>query len=203
MEQALIIKRKIYDPLQRTLHWCIALCVLMLLITGFSSNLFEPGEARNQLWHFHIKTGYVLITAVLLRFIWSLIGPKFAHFRDLLKFFNQNKKVKNHRFTQFGHDDKAALAYLCLYSSLIVMIVTGLVLGGIEHNTGPFASSTFDRLYLLSYFKGPHELLSFIIIIFTFSHLGALFWHQYQLKLPMWYSMFDGIQYRFKKNKRS
>lgn len=203
MEQVTIIRRKIYDPLQRVLHWVIALASIILLITGMSADLFEAGAQRNQLWHIHIKIGYILIVALALRFIWGLIGPRFARLHDLLKYFKKHTRNSPHKFTQFGHDPKAALAYLGVYGCLTLMIATGLGLAGIEHNLGLLGPLTFDRLYLLDYFQVPHQTISYFILLFIFTHLGALLLHQYQHKLPMLYSMFDGIQYRFKKNNHS
>jgi cytochrome b561 len=199
MEQVSIIKRKIYDPLQRVLHWTIALSCLILLATGLGAELIEAGKVRNQLWHLHINAGYLLTVALFLRIIWAFIGPRFASLKDFFKFFTKKKVEDLQKFTEFGHDPKAALAYLLLYASFIMIILTGLVLAGIEHNLGPFADLTFDRLYLREYFKEPHEIFSYFVILFTVTHIGALLYHQRQHKLPMWYAMIDGIQYRFKK----
>lgn len=201
MEQISIITRKIYDPLQRVLHWTIALSCLILLATGLGAEYVEAGAARNQLWHFHINAGYLLTAALVLRIIWAFIGPRFASFKDFFKYFSQKKTEDTQKFTQFGHDPKAALAYLLLYASFILIILTGLALSGLEHNMGPLADITFDRLYLRDYFKEPHEALSYFVILFTVTHVGALLFHQRQHKLPMWYAMIDGIQYRFKKTK--
>jgi cytochrome b len=183
---------------------------MALTFTGLGASAIELGRSRDQLWHWHIKFGYFLTLSLLLRLIWGLWGPRFALFKDFLDHFSYLKNAKprisqtqqeGQRFTKFGHDSKAAILYLLVYLGLIVLSLSGLMLAGLEHNKGPFATFTFDRLFLREWFSIPHTLINYLILSFTALHIIALFWHQKKRNLPMIQSMFNGIQCRFKKDK--
>ncbi len=197
--QSQFIRRKVYDPLQRVLHGLMMISVLFLASSGLMASLVEAGERRHQLWNWHIKTGYILIGVLVIRVIWGFIGPRFAHFSDFFKFLKTGLSSRGK--WNFGHDPKAALLYLLLFVVLFLLTASGLLLGAIEHNKGPLREYFFDEMALEADISNLHLAGTWFVIGFIGLHVGALLWHRFHNKLPMFSAMVTGYQYRRKNEK--
>jgi Ni,Fe-hydrogenase I cytochrome b subunit len=196
-------KRKIYDPLLRLCHIGIALTCLTLIASAYSAEFFyEDGALRKVFWLIHIYSGFTLIPFLMVRLLWGIIGPEYARWGNLWK-WNEWLLALKQRRTEFewgwGHHPLASLGYFGFYLVLVIMSLTGLVLSAIEHDLGPLASRFYDELYFKKDLLEFHEALSLLIILFIFSHLYALLWHQRNEKFPVIQSMFSGNQYRIKR----
>lgn len=192
-------RKKVYDPLLRTLHWVIAMSILVLLGTAWSHELFEKGPYEKAIWLIHIYTGYVLTVAFSLRIIWGFIGPQHARFSSLwhprtwlANLRRPNLKLGN----TFGHHPMASFAYLTFYGLLVAMIVTGLGLAAIEHSIGPLAEWLSDSIWYGDLFEEPHEAISMLIVAFIVMHIGAMILHERLEKTPVSQAMISGYQYR-------
>jgi Ni/Fe-hydrogenase 1 B-type cytochrome subunit len=158
----------------RIAHWLMALSVLVLLATGWSSGL-NPVIAETAR-DYHYIAGAVLILALALRLYLLFFGRG----SDLLA----DCETDRHRLTQAGemlrfylslgrtplprwyaHNPLWGPIYLLLFLFLLLQALSGvLLLQGI----GLFAGLS---LY------GLHQLVSTIILGFTLLHLAAVFSH--------------------------
>ncbi len=76
----------VWDIPTRLFHWCLVALVITLWVSGTQGNLA-----------LHMKTGYVLLTLLLFRLIWGVVGSRSA------------------RFSDFVYGPRAALTYLCRF----------------------------------------------------------------------------------------
>ncbi|MDD4973318.1 MAG: cytochrome b/b6 domain-containing protein [Bacteriovorax sp.] len=193
-------RKKIYDPLLRLSHFGIAFFCLILILSAYIAEFYyEEGLLRKSFWVVHVYSGFALTFFLILRIFWGLIGPKYARWHEMWKWQEWKGAFKARRIHfkwNWGHHPMASLSYLLFYFILSFLSVTGIILSAIEHNLGPLASSFYDQLTYRKDLSELHESLSYFVILFIFSHLFALFWHENKDQIPIVQSMFSGFQYR-------
>jgi cytochrome b len=197
-----IEKKYIYDLTTRLLHASIGISTLILFFTAkLSKFYYENGSIRHIFWQIHIVTGYALIGFILIRFIYFIIGPKYSKISELFKWKEWGEIIFKQRITWgWGHHPLGALAYLLIYAVIILLIYSGLYLAKIQFDQGPMDNRLYDEVLLLTKFLDLHEVGSSIFILFTIGHVLSLFWHQTTDGVPILQSMFNGFQYKKRKN---
>jgi Ni/Fe-hydrogenase 1 B-type cytochrome subunit len=195
-----IRKKYVYDLITRITHAGIGFSILLLLATSQLARFFyENGQLRHLFWVIHIYSGYLLIGFFLMRIVWFFKGPKYSRLSNFIKIkeWKQifiSKKIK----WGWGHHPMAALAYLLLYATIAFLIYSGLFLARIQFDQGPISEKYFDEMNLLKNFLENHNTASWLVIIFTITHLGALIFHQIKDRVPIFKSMRTGYQYKRK-----
>jgi len=194
-------RQKVYDPVQRLLHWWIALGTVLLGITGLVANAMEPGAERSYLWSFHIAIGQVFVAGVVLRLLWGLVGPHHARWRSFWQMQSWVKIVKQpfaipSADGPWGHHSHAALSYLGFYVLACTMAATGVLLASILHGTGPLGERLLDQFAWESVFRFIHEYGIWAVVGFVATHIGAIIFHERMDKIPIAQSMVSGFQYR-------
>lgn len=197
-ENLIYRRRKVYDPILRSLHAINAVAILFLLVSGSLEDWVEAGEQSRLLWRCHIAAGYLLLYGLAGRLAWGLVGPRHARFSDFWHPTTWRRFVTSLQNPPhgFGHHPLASLAYLMLYLILLGMAGSGLALAAIEHGMGPFAGLIGDAADLGAWFEKPHEAGYALVIAFITVHIGALIWHESHDHLPLAQSMVSGYQYR-------
>jgi Ni/Fe-hydrogenase 1 B-type cytochrome subunit len=194
-----LIRKKIYDPIQRLCHFGIAFFTLLLILSAYTAmTFFETGLWRKSLWITHSFSGLALSVFFIIRIIWGIFGPEHAKFKSLWKFKDWIKSWKDKNVNPhwgWGHHPFASLAYLLFYLGLLVMTITGLILAGIEHKLGPF-NQYYDELKYRHDLLEIHEFTSYFILLFILGHISALLRHELRDKVPIIQSMFSGFQYK-------
>lgn len=209
---------KIWDWETRVLHWCNVLLILALMALAVSSEIlkdFHVGKHfRHQLMDYHVYIGYALIVTVILRVLWGFGGNEYARWRDLWPFTAEKigyiaHKLKWHargfkkgpaKFRYMGHDPLGALFYLALFLVVVLQILTGLSLAGIEKHMAPwqgfFAGFTKGTLSLIKDGAGEiHEFGFDFMIFFIISHVGAVVIHELHEKTGLLSSMINGVKF--------
>jgi len=75
---------RVWDLPIRTFHWLLVFCIAGSLITiNFSDNLIE--------WHAYF--GYSVLTLLIFRIVWGIIGSTHARFSS---FFPSREKILNY-----------------------------------------------------------------------------------------------------------
>lgn len=200
------VRRRIYDPVLRFLHWWNATAIVVLLASGWGAELFEHGAGERAVWIFHAYSGYALIVGLAARLAWGLVGPRHARFTDMWHPRTWRELVTRFRLPtehRWGHDPIASAVYLAVYGMLAVMAVTGLALAATELGMGPLAGGALDQVWLGKLFKEPHEFLANFIAAFVVVHVGALWVHQRFGGIPVAQSMWTGVQVRAKRQERA
>jgi len=123
---------KVWDPLVRIFHWSLVLAFIMAY------------ASEDDFMLVHSYAGYTIITLLLIRVIWGLIGTKHARFadfvrspRDALGYIKDTIAFRGKRY--LGHNPAGGLMIITLLLSLLLTTLTGLGAYGVEGG-GPLAS---------------------------------------------------------------
>ena len=148
-ESSRIVRVYVWQAPVRITHWLIALCIVVLSVTGFyigSPFIIVTGEARSLFMMGWVKvihgyTAYVFITAVLVRIIWMVTGNKYAKWDKFLPVHRSRRRGlwPTIRFYLFalrkppgfvGHNPVAGVTYLAVFGLYFLAIFTGLTMRG-------------------------------------------------------------------------
>lgn len=187
-------KQLVWDLPLRLFHWCFALSIVLLWLTG------ELGVDYRE-YHFYL--GYFVIFLLVFRISWGVIGTRYAKF---VEFFPTPKRLC--RYLNFPRksaiDDKDALSshetpvYVGHNPLGAMMVFLMLVLVGAQAGSGLFLSD--DIIYDAPYFgvlSEPLQSIANSIHHYTFNfillsiglHISAIIYHEkvkkHDLVLPM------------------
>jgi cytochrome b len=70
-----LIRVRVWDLPTRLFHWALAVCFSGLLISG------TVGDAAMA---FHLRFGDAMLTLLLFRFVWGLVGGRWSRFSSFL-----------------------------------------------------------------------------------------------------------------------
>lgn len=192
-------RKKIYDSIQRLIHAWIGLLVLGLIVLGLVSRGMEPGAAKQGLEPIHLIFGYGLAVGLVARMVWGVLGPHHARLSQLWRPADWVARLKGPQRAGeagFGHHPFACLVYIMFYAGLLLSIVSGLALAGIEQDRGPLAALLFDELRWQAMFLWVHEAMLYFMIVFVLVHISAIIRHEETAAYPVAQSMLSGYQYR-------
>lgn len=112
---------RVWDLPTRVFHWALVVCVIGLVVTGSTG-----GNAM--VWHFRL--GYAVLTLLLFRLVWGVIGGKWSRFASfiyspstLIKYI----KGQGHALHTVGHNPMGALSVFALLTFLLLQVATGLI----------------------------------------------------------------------------
>ncbi len=190
----------------RLFHWTMALCVLILIATGFvianPPAISSNAEAINSSWFgfirtVHFATAFVLIAALFFRVYWAFAGNKFAHWSNFIPYTKKGlknilyvlrvevflMKDKKHKLSNIsiGHNYLAAFSYFLVFLILIFQIFSGLAL---------YADSSswwLPRMFhfMLSMLGGDivvryfHNIMTWLFMAFIVVHVYLVLYHDY------------------------
>jgi cytochrome b len=190
---------RVYDILQRVLHWTIAATIAGLAGTAALEDAAEwAGFSEDALWRIHSGVGYALIVALVLRVVWGIVGPRHARWSDMWHPDAWATAWRKRRLPQrprLGHDPMASLAYLALYLVLGAMALTGLGLAAVELRMGPLVGWVGEGAG-----HGPleeiHEIGATMILGFVAVHLVGMALYRLRHRVPVFGAMWHGRQVR-------
>ena len=124
---------RIWDLPTRIFHWALFVCVVGLIITGnIGGNLMT--------WHFRL--GYCVMTLLLFRIVWGLIGGKWSRFGSfiyapstVIAYLKGQGKPEH----SAGHNPLGAGSVFALLAFLAAQVGTGLISDDEITNQGPLA----------------------------------------------------------------
>lgn len=204
-KHSLFVRSKVYDGMQRILHWWIGLTTIGLIATGLVASNLESGSQQAHLWSFHILVGKALIVAAVGRLVWGVIGPHHAKITAFIHPAEWLRSLKTRKFPTtdgaFGHHPQASLSYLGFYALLMMMSVSGLLLSAVYHGEGPLGEILLDQFRNIDFIQFVHEYGWMVVAGFIVTHIGALVFHEWHDRIPIAQSMISGYQYRTVKEK--
>lgn len=187
----------------RIFHWVNALCIVILLITGYfiyNPFIHAPGIVANDYYimgtarFVHFVTAYVFIAALLMRFYWFFAGNQYAKIKfwkkewwvglkDVTLFYLFINKEEPH-FT--GHNPLAEMSYLMFtWVASFFIILTGLAMQAEIYTTGFLYNITawFNGIMGNSdYSRNIHHMLAWIFVMFVVTHIYMSFRHDFLAK---------------------
>ena len=173
---------RIWDLPTRLFHWALLVCVVGLLITG------NVGGAWME-WHF--RFGYCVMTLLLFRIVWGLVGGKWSRFasfiyspKSLMDYLSGRAKPEH----SAGHSPLGALSVFGLLAFLALQVGTGLISDDEITNAGPL--TRFVKNATVSLATWWHkEVGNKVIVAMIVLHIAAILiylWKKKQnLILPM------------------
>lgn len=120
---------RVWDLPTRLFHWLLVLCVLGLVITGYSGAM-----------EWHARVGYAVLTLLLFRILWGFVGGHWSQFRRFVptpgrvSAYLQGNPHPDHLV---GHNPLGAGSVFAMLLVLLVQVVTGMVGDDDAGFTGP------------------------------------------------------------------
>ena len=197
VEQAVYV----YEGPLRLWHWCNALAIIVLVVTGYfiaSPLPTMPGEASE---HFlmgyirfaHFAAAYILIVAFALRIYWAFVGNEHARQIFLPPVTSQRwwaevwHEIKWYAFATrepkkyIGHNPLATFAmHLLFVWGAIFMMITGLALYGEGEGMNSWQYQWFSSWVIPLFGNSQwvhtyHHLGLWLFVVFIMIHLYAAF----------------------------
>lgn len=162
---------RIWDLPTRLFHWALAVCVVGLVV---SANI--GGNVMN--WHF--RFGYSVLTLLLFRLVWGLVGGRWSRFSSFLYApatllgYLRGKFRPEHIA---GHSPTGALSVFAMLMVLLVQVSSGLFSDDDIAFAGPLAGLVSGKWVSLA--TGYHkEVGKFIVIALVVLHLLAIAYYK-------------------------
>ena len=176
---------RIWDLPTRLFHWALVVCVLGLVVTA---NI--GGNAMN--WHF--RFGYSVLTLLLFRVIWGLVGGRWSRFASFiyspaaLKLYLKGESPATHRV---GHTPTGALSVFAMLLVLLAQVVSGLLSDDEIAFAGPLTSLVSGDTVSLA--TGYHKEVGKLIVIgLVMLHLLAIGYYKMVKKTDLIGPMIHG-----------
>ena len=170
------MKQPVWDVPVRLVHW---------LIGGLIG--FSWWSVHNHHTDWHIWSGCSILTLLIFRLLWGLVGSSTARFSSFVRGPRTVLSYLRGRWSGTGHTPLGALSVLALFGALSVQVGLGLISedeDGIY--TGPLSSlvsiDTSDKA------RNIHELWFNVILALIALHIAAIIfsrWRGKHLTKPM------------------
>jgi len=161
---------RIWDLPTRVFHWASALCVLGLAVTGTVG-----GSAMV----FHFRFGYALLTLLLFRLVWGLMGGHWSRFRSFVFgpravfAYLRGRAPASH---SVGHSPLGALSVWALLFFLSLQVATGLISDDEISTAGPLTHLVSNAAVSLGS-QYHTELGKWILLALVLLHVAAITYH--------------------------
>ena len=161
---------RIWDLPTRVFHWASALCVLGLAVTGTVG-----GSAMV----FHFRFGYALLTLLLFRLVWGLMGGHWSRFRSFVFgpravfAYLRGRAPASH---SVGHSPLGALSVWALLFFLSLQVATGLISDDEISTAGPLTHLVSNATVSLGS-QYHTELGKWILLALVLLHVAAIIYH--------------------------
>lgn len=161
---------RIWDLPTRVFHWASALCVLGLAVTGTVG-----GSAMV----FHFRFGYALLTLLLFRLVWGLMGGHWSRFRSFVFgpravfAYLRGQAPESH---SVGHSPLGALSVWAILAFLNLQVATGLISDDEISTAGPLTHLVSHAAVSLGS-QYHTQLGKWILLALVLLHVAAIIYH--------------------------
>jgi cytochrome b len=167
------IAKRVWDLPTRIFHWALAFSVICLLITGF-----RGGDAMP--WHY--RFGYLVLTLLLFRLVWGVVGGKWSRFASFLyapssiiRYF----KGQGDPLHAVGHNPLGAFSVFAMLALLLVQVGTGLISDDEISAAGPLTKLVSNATVTLA--SGYHVTIGkVLVIVLIITHLAAILFYLFK-----------------------
>ena len=178
---------RVWDLPVRLFHWLLVLLIIAAVVTAnMGGNLME--------WH--LRTGYAILTLVLFRIIWGMVGSvyaRFTHFivgpRAIAAYLRGLRSRDAVRL--IGHNPLAGLSVLGLLGVVLLQAVTGLFVNDDIAIEGPlFKFISKDVSDQLTWFHSELNINLLYVVIAL--HVLAIVFYRVRKKQDLLTPMISG-----------
>ena len=163
-------KVRVWDLPTRLFHWSLVLCIVALAITSTVG-----GNAM--VWH--LRLGYVMLTLLLFRLVWGLVGGRWSRFGSFLyapKHVIDYLKGQGRHEHEVGHSPIGAGSVFAMLALLVAQVSTGLFSDDEILYAGPltrFVSN--DTISLASNYHA--NIGKWLLLALVLLHIGAILFY--------------------------
>lgn len=176
----------VWDITIRLFHWATVAGI------GF---LWYSGETGGNIMHWHMYAGYGLLTLLLYRLMWGVVGSRYARFRDFLTSPKQTVQYLPSVFSRqpeqhLSHNPLGGWMVIVLLILMLIQVISGLFTTDDIFTEGPLFAVVDDTLgyWLTSVHKFNFNLLLGAIAL----HILAVLFHAIVKKEPLIKAMLTG-----------
>ncbi|WP_299425998.1 Ni/Fe-hydrogenase, b-type cytochrome subunit [uncultured Meiothermus sp.] len=205
----------------RASHWIRVVLIVWLSVSGFyiANPFLTPDLRFDQLYirSLHIAAGWFLLAITLIRiyeFFFLKPGPKLGlgqevsmgrilfdwkAWRDQLAFYTLLRR-DHPTYIYSNYGPLQYLAYIVLYLSLVVVILTGLILAapyqsmGLAGWTGQLLKPLEVALGGLANVRIYHHIAMWVLIVFTLIHVYMVAWYSIRGRSMVMEAMISGYK---------
>ncbi len=171
---------RIWDLPTRLFHWLLALCVVGL-VTSAKLGLMD--------WHFRL--GYTMLTLLLFRLLWGLLGGRWSRFASFLYAPGslwRYLRGQGDPAHAVGHSPTGALSVFALLAFLLLQVASGLISDDEIASAGPLTHLVPGAWVSLA--SWYHRAIGqWVLIALVALHIAAILWYLWgrgqNLVLPM------------------
>lgn len=176
---------RIWDLPTRLFHWALFVCVVGLIITGNVGGNW-------MVWHFRL--GYCVMTLLLFRLVWGLIGGKWSRFASfiyspssVIAYLKGQGKPEH----SAGHNPLGAGSVFALLGFLALQVGTGLISDDEITNAGPLTRFVSNaRVSLATWWH--KDIGKWVIAALVVLHIAAILFYLYKKKENLIRPMING-----------
>ncbi len=158
---------RVWDPLVRFFHWSLASAFLIAFIT------------EEDLLSVHSWAGYLILTLLVIRFVWGFIGTTHARFSDFVyrpatikAFLKDTLMLRAKRY--IGHNPAGGAMVILLMISLLITAGSGLLLFGAAEQSGPLAHWFVADSFWADPLEEVHEFFANFTMLLVVIHVGGV-----------------------------
>ncbi len=156
---------RVWDPLVRIFHWSLATCFAVAYLT------------EDDLLTLHVWAGYTVLGLIAVRFVWGVVGPRYARWSDFVKpphailaYLRDTIRLRAAR--HFGHNPAAGAMVVALLASLTLTGLSGVALFGAQELSGPLGSVMSGTPKAWAHvLEDVHEILANLTLLLVFVHV--------------------------------
>lgn len=170
---------KVWDLPTRVFHWVLVLLFAVLWISGAVGGVDLPLPGGKTLMNtdLHMLLGQVVLSLVLYRVLWGLVGSSTARFSSFVRgpgaVIAYLKAVRSGQHPLFtGHNPAGALMILGVLTVLLLQAGTGLFANDDILSEGPLAAAVGKDLS--DTLTGVHGLIADALIALVVVHISAV-----------------------------
>lgn len=161
---------RVWDLPTRVFHWTLAVCVISLVVTGQIG-----GSAMD--WHF--RFGYTVLTLLLFRLAWGLVGGHWSRFSSFL--YAPSTVLRYLRGQggpelSTGHNPLGAGSVFALLFFLLVQVATGLISDDEIASSGPL-TSLVPSTWVSQATWYHHSVGKLVLIVLVALHVAAILFY--------------------------
>ena len=162
----------VWDLPTRVFHWTLVALVGVSFTTGLMGGF--------NIMDYHTLSGYGILSLVIFRILWGMIGNYYARFTSFVKgpratIDYAKQLLANHQQPSTGHNPLGALSVLTMLAVLLIQAGSGLFANDDILLEGPLVHLVSDRTS--GQLTSIHETVPWIIAGLVILHLSALAYH--------------------------
>lgn len=181
-------KTRVWDIPVRVFHWALALLIVSQIVT-----VSIGGNAMQ----YHVLGGYSILTLVLFRIVWGVIGTPHARFVNFIRgpiaVFRYVRSLASQRHEQHsGHNPLGGWSVIAMLASVLVQAASGLFADDDIMTTGPlWKYVSYD---VASVFGAIHETNALVLLTLICLHMGAILFYLVKKKENLIIPMLTGLK---------